>query len=218
MWPDAHAPSGQQASSKSDGTEIALRSTTLHCEMRDGPMSIQEQLQQDLKTAMRAGERERMGVIRMALAALKNAQMALVEAEYNKALAAAPKTTDVQGHPVIPEITLDRNMPLSETAMQETIAKEVKRRHDAAEIYRKGRREDLATQEEAEAAILETYLPRQLTAQELRPLVVAAIDELGAGGAADMGKVMPALIQQFKGRADGRLISQLAREILSQRN
>jgi len=180
-------------------------------------MSIQEQLQQDLKTAMRAGEKERVGVIRMALAALKNAQMALVEAAYNQALAAAPQTTDEQGRPVTPEITLDRNMPLSETAMQETIAREVKRRHDAAEIYRKGRREDLAAQEEAEAAILETYLPRQLTSQELRPLLVAAIDELGAGSPADMGKVMPALIQQFKGRADGRLISQLVREILSQK-
>jgi hypothetical protein len=108
-------------------------------------------------------------------------------------------------------------MPLSETAMQETIAKEVKRRYDAAELYRKGGREELATEEEAEAAILETYLPRQLTAEELRPLVRATIDELGAGGIADMGKVMPALIQQFKGRADGRMISQLAREILSQK-
>jgi len=181
-------------------------------------MNIQEQLQQDVKAAMRAGDRQRVGVIRMALAALKNAQMALVEAEYNKALAAAPKTTDAQGHPVIPEISLDRDKPLSETAMQETIAKETKRRHDAAEIYRKGRREDLAVQEEAEAAILAAYLPRQLTAEELRPLLVAAIDELGAGSAADMGKVMPALIQQFKGRADGRLLSQLAREILSQKN
>lgn len=181
-------------------------------------MNIQEQLQQDMKTAMRAGERQRVDVIRMALAALKNAQLAMIEAEYNKALAAAPKTTDAQGHPVIPEISLDRNAPLSETAMQETIAKELKRRHDAAEIYRKGRREDLAQQEEAEATILAAYLPRQMTADELRPLLVTAIDELGATSAADMGKVMPALIQQFKGKADGRLLSQLAREILSQKN
>src|SRR5262245_16397374 len=128
-WSEAHfhasvcAEGKWHLSSKSDGTEIALRSATLLCEMRDGPMNIQEQLQQDLKTAMRAGEKERVGVIRMALASLKNAQMALVEAAYNKALAAAPQTTDEQGRPTTPEITLDRDMPLSEAAMQETIAK-----------------------------------------------------------------------------------------------
>jgi uncharacterized protein YqeY len=180
-------------------------------------MNIQEQLQQDLKSAMRAGEKQRVEVIRMTLAALKNAQIAQVAAEYDKALAAAPKTLDADGQPIAPEITLDRNMPLSETAMQETVAKELKRRRDAAELYHKGGREDLAAQEQAEAAILETYLPRQLTAEELRPLLAAAIADLDAGGIADMGKVMPALVQQFKGRADGRVISQLAREILSQK-
>ncbi len=138
--------------------------------------------------------------------------MALVEAEYNKALAAA-RAANPQAEP---EITLDRDMPLSETAMQETLAKEVKRRYDAAEIYRKGKREELATQEESEATILEAYLPRQLTAEELRPQLAAAIEELGANNIAAMGKVMPILIQQFKGQADGRLISQIAREILSQ--
>lgn len=177
-------------------------------------MNIQEQLQQDLKTAMRGGERERVGVIRMALAALQKAQMALVEAEYNKALAES-HTTEGQGEP---EITLDRNKPLSETAMQETLAKEVKRRYDAADIYRKGQREDLASQEEAEATILEAYLPRQLTAEELRPMLLAALDELGASNVAAMGKVMPILIQRFKGQADGRLISQITREILSQKS
>jgi uncharacterized protein len=175
-------------------------------------MNIQEQLGQDLKTAMRAGDKRRVGVIRMALAALQNAQIALVKEAFD-----AIATEDEAGNLQEPTTTLDRNMPLSETAMQETIAKEVKRRYDAAELYRKGGREELATEEEAEAAILETYLPRQLTAEELRPLVRATIDELGAGGVADMGKVMPALIQQFKGRADGRMISQLAREILSQK-
>jgi len=181
-------------------------------------MNIQEQLQQDVKTAMRSGEKFRVGVIRGALAALKNAQIALVEAEYGKALAAAPKLVGEDGQTIPPEIRLDRNMPLSETAMQETLTKEVKRRRDAAELYRRGGREDLAQQEETEVAILETYLPRQLTTDELRPQMEAAIGELGAASVADMGKVMPALMQRFKGSADGRVISQLAREILSQKN
>ena len=95
--------------------------------------------------------------------------------------------------------------------------KEVKRRREAAELYRKANREDLAAAEEAEAAILGEYLPRQLTAEELRPLVAAAIAELGGAGPADMGKVMPALMQRFKGQADGRVISQVAREVLTQK-
>ena len=175
-------------------------------------MNIQEQLGQDLKNAMRARDKQRVGVIRMALAALQNAQIAMVKEAFD-----AIAIEDADGAVQEPTTTIDHSMPLSETAMQETIAKEVKRRYDAAELYRKGGREELATEEEAEAAILETYLPRQLTAEELRPLVRATIDELSAGGIADMGKVMPALIQQFKGRADGRMISQLAREILSQK-
>jgi len=165
-------------------------------------MNLQEQLQQDLKAAMRGGEKLRVDVIRMTLSALKNAEMALVKSAYD----AASDASDADQQPIA--------VALNETVMQETVAKEAKRRREAAEIYRKAGREDLAGQEDAEAAILDAYLPRQLTADELRPQLAAAIAELGASSAADMGKVMPALIQQFKGRADGRLISQLAREIL----
>ena len=178
-------------------------------------MNIEEQLRQDLKTAMRGGEKLRLLVIRGALAALKNAQMALVESAYDRALAAAPTQLGADGQVIAPEITIDRNMPLSETAMQETLAKELKRRRDAIELYHKGGREDLADQEQAEATILETYLPRQLTVDELRPQMEAAISALGGSSMADMGKIMPALMQQFKGSADGRVLSQLAREILS---
>src|SRR5215210_700782 len=139
----------------------------MHSRKGNNPMNIQEQLQQDLKTALRAADKTRVGVIRMALAALKNAQMALVEAAYDKAAAALPNQVDQDADSIPPNtpIEIDRNAPLSETAMQETIAKEVKRRRDAAEMYRKGRRTDLAEQEEDEAAILEAYLPRQLTAE-----------------------------------------------------
>ncbi|HNP85232.1 MAG TPA: GatB/YqeY domain-containing protein [Kouleothrix sp.] len=167
-------------------------------------MNIQEQMQQDVKAAMRSGDRMRVDVLRMALASLKNAEMVLIKEAFD---AAKPAEGEGEIAPIV--------VTLSEAAMQQTITKEVKRRYDAAELYTKGGRADLAQQEEAEAAILETYLPRQLTADELRPMLVEAIGQLGATSIADMGKVMPALIQQFKDRADGRLISQLAREILS---
>jgi len=179
-------------------------------------MNIEEQLRQDLKDAMRGGEKLRLLVIRGALAALKSAQMAMVEAAYDQAVAAAPKQIGADGQVIAPEISIDNTMPLSETAMQETLAKELKRRRDAIELYRKAGREDLVEQEQAEATILETYLPRQLTADELRPQMEAAIHALGGSSMADMGKIMPALMQQFKGSADGRVLSQLAREILSQ--
>ena len=181
-------------------------------------MNIEEQLREDLKTAMRSGEKLRLLVIRGALAALKSAQMAQVEAAYDQALAAASRQVGPDGQAIEPEIMIDRNAPLSEVAMQETLAKELKRRRDAIELYRKAGREDLVEQEQAEAMILETYLPRQLTADELRPQMEAAIGELGGRSMADMGKIMPALMQQFKGSADGRVISKLAREILSRKN
>lgn len=166
-------------------------------------MTIKDQLQNDLKAAMRGGDKLRVDVIRMTLAAFKSAQMALEKEAYD---ATAPAEQEGEQSRIAVE--------LSETAMQETIAKEAKRRRDAAELYRKGGREDLAAQEDAEAAILDTYLPRQMTADELRPQLADQISQLGASSIADMGKVMPALMQQFKGRADGRLISQLTREIL----
>jgi hypothetical protein len=168
-------------------------------------MNIQEQLQQDLKGAMRSGDKMRVEVIRMTLAALKNAQMTMVKTSYD----AVADQGDAAA------ASVDRNAALSDAMMQDTLSKEVKRRREAADLYRKGQREDLAQQEEAEAAILEAYLPRQLTLDELRPLVAEVIAEIGASGPADMNKVMPVLVQRFKGRADGRLLNQAARELLA---
>lgn len=172
-------------------------------------MTIQDQLQQDLKAAMRAGERQRVEVIRMTLAALKNAQIAQVKAAFD---AAGGEQAGEAAQQAAAQVG-----PLSEAAMLETVAKEAKRRREAADAYHKAKREDLATSEEAEAAILDAYLPRQLTPDELRPLVEAVIAGLGAVGPNDMSKVMPALMQALKGKADGRVINQVAREVLSQR-
>jgi uncharacterized protein YqeY len=164
-------------------------------------MNAQEQLQEDLKTAMRNGDRLRVGVIRMAIAALKNAQIAMVKEAF-----------DAAGE----DTSIDRTQRLSDQAMLDTLAKEVRRRHEAAELFRKGGRAELAEREEAEAGILEGYLPRMMTADELRPLVSEVISEIGATSLAQISKVMPVLMQRFKGRADGRVINQVARELLSQ--
>lgn len=170
-------------------------------------MAILEQLQNDLKAALKSGDRLRVETIRMAIDALKKAQMAQVKAAFD---AAGGESADAAA---LAEI--DRHAILTEAAEQEVLTKEVKRRREAAELYRKGGRTDLAEKEEAEAAILQAYLPQQLSEEELRPLVKAIIDEIGAAGPADMGRVMPVLMQRLKGRADGRLISQMARDLLS---
>lgn len=147
-------------------------------------MTIQEQLQNDLKEAMRARDTERSTTLRMALATMKNLQIEL-------------------GH------------PLSDEEALEALRREAKKRRDAVDAYKKAGRDDLAVKEEQELTILEAYLPRQLSAEELRPLVAATAAELGASGPQDMGQLMPVLMARYKDQADGRTISQVAREVLS---
>jgi uncharacterized protein len=175
----------------------------------EGTVNIQQRLDDDLKQAMRAGEKQRVEVIRMARAALKNAQIALVKDAFDEATSGEtpPEGADVGG--------VDRSVGLSDAQQQEVIAREVKRRRDAIEAYTKAGRPDLAEQEAAEAVVLEAYLPRQLGPDELRPQVAALIAELGLSGPGDMNKLMPTLMQRFKGQAEGRTLSQLARELLA---
>jgi uncharacterized protein YqeY len=89
------------------------------------------------------------------------------------------------------------------------LAREVKTRRESVEAFRKGAREDLASKEEAEIAILVGYLPEQLSESEIEALVGEALTATGAAGPKDMGKVMGWLAPKTKGRADGRLVSQV---------
>ena len=105
--------------------------------------------------------------------------------------------------------------PLDDAGIQGVIASEVKRRRDAVEQYRAGNRPELAEKEEAEIVILQGYLPQQLTADELRAKVDAAIAASGAQGPKDMGKVMKALMPEVQGRAEGGAVSDLVKARLS---
>lgn len=93
----------------------------------------------------------------------------------------------------------------------DVLRKSIKRRHESAEMYTKGERKELADKETAEAAALEKYLPAQVSDEELRAAVKAAI----AGGATQIGAVMGKVLPQFKGRAEGGTINAIAREELS---
>ena len=95
------------------------------------------------------------------------------------------------------------------------LAREVKTRRESVEAFRKGGREDLASKEESEIAILAGFLPEQLSEPEITALVNEALAATGAAGPRDMGKVMGWLAPRTKGRADGRLVSQLAGSALA---
>jgi uncharacterized protein YqeY len=97
----------------------------------------------------------------------------------------------------------------------EVLQRERKRRLEAAEAYRDGGREDLAGAEEAEADLIASYLPQQLSDDELRAIVGDAVAESGASSPKEMGKVMAAVMPQVKGRADGKRVSAVVKELLS---
>ncbi len=141
-------------------------------------MSILEKVQTDVKDAMKAGDKEKVGRLRMVANALQNA-------------AKEGKDDEVA-----------------------TLQGERKRRLEAAEALREGARDEGAASEEAEAKLIEDYLPVQLSDEELGELVGAAVEESGATEQKDMGQVMKVLMPKVGGRADGKRVSQAVREKL----
>ena len=146
--------------------------------------SLQEQIQADLGDAMRAKDGVRKSSLRMLIAALKNAQI---------------------------EVRKDH---LDDAAVLTIVQKQVKQRRESILEFRKGNREDLVAIEEAEIEVLSTYLPVQVSREEIVAAAQKIVAETGASGPRDMGKVMPALTKQFGASADGRTISEVVREIL----
>ena len=106
---------------------------------------------------------------------------------------------------------LELNHPPSDDETVEVLRRGIKKRRESVEVYEKAGRADMAATEAAEIKILEAYLPAAVPPEEIR----AAVREAIAGGATDLGKVMGAVMPKFKGKADGKLINQIAREELS---
>jgi uncharacterized protein len=141
-------------------------------------MTLADRVKQDLATAMKAGERERVGALRLVLSEL---QKAVKEGDGDELA---------------------------------VLRRERKRRHESASAFRDAGRDELAAAEEAEARVIEAYLPADLSDEELRAIVAAAVAESGAQGPRDMGRVMKAAMPKVAGRADGRRVSALAQEAL----
>ena len=104
---------------------------------------------------------------------------------------------------------------IDDAAKQKIIQKQVKQRKDAAAIYLEQNRQDLADDELAQVAILEEFLPEQLSEDKIREVVTAVIAQVGASSIADMGKVMGSANQQLAAKADGKLIAQIVKSLLS---
>ena len=111
-------------------------------------------------------------------------------------------------------LKIERRRDLTDEEVVDVLTKQVKQRRESIEMYRAGGREDRAAAEEAEAAILAEFLPEQLGEDEVEALARAAIAETGASTPADLGRVMGRLSPQTRGRADGRLVSDVVRRLL----
>ena len=152
-------------------------------------MGLREQLMDDLKEAMRDWDVPRKRTIRSVIAALKKAETEL----------------DANGE----------RMRLDDNDILALISRQAKQRQESIDAFRQGGREDLVADEEADLSILQSYLPQQLTEEEITAEAREVIVEVGAGGPKDLGKVMKPLMARLKGKADGRLVNQVVRELLA---
>ena len=110
---------------------------------------------------------------------------------------------------------IDLKKELSEEEILTIVSREVKKRKEAAVLYEKGNRPELKDKEIQEMKILQTYLPEQVSEKDLRRRIQEVINETGAEGMKDFGKIMKILVPEFKGKADNSLIKELANEYLN---
>jgi uncharacterized protein YqeY len=170
-------------------------------------MSLQDQLMQDLKEAMKSGDETRKATIRLLRAAVSTAgiekRTAFIESQ--------------QAEGVDPEsLTLDdAQFALTDEETLAVLQKQAKQRRDSIAEYEKAGRDDLVASEEAELAVIQTYLPRQMTREEIEVFVRETADELDVSDMSGMGPLMKQVMAELKGKADGRLVNEVVREVLS---
>lgn len=146
---------------------------------------LRQRLNDDMKAALKAGEKDRLGTIRLVIAEVKKA-----------------------------DVETAASVPLDDAGITAVMTRMLKRRRDSIEQYTKGGRADLAAKEQAEMAIIEAYLPKQMDEAQTRAAIAAAIAETGAAGPKDMGKVMGALKPKYAGQMDFGRASALTKDLL----
>ena len=149
-------------------------------------MSLKETLKTDLTEAIRSSDKVVSGTIRMVLTAITNEEVSGKEARV-----------------------------LTDDEVITVLSREAKKRREASEEFAKAGRTDKAAEEKAEGEVIARYLPAQLSEDEIKALIAAAVASTGAAGPADMGKVMGAIKPQIAGKADGSLVSSLVKAALA---
>lgn len=150
-------------------------------------MHLSEIISNDYKEALKSGDKDRVSILRMVKAAVKNRE-------------------------------IEKRSPVSDDEIAAILRSYVKRAHESIEQFSKAGRSDLAEKEKKELAIIQGYLPQQIEEDEIRTIIKDAINETGAAGAKDMGKVMKAVMSKTKGLADGKLVNNLVKEMLETTN
>jgi uncharacterized protein len=146
---------------------------------------MRDKINDDLKTAMKAGDKDRVGTLRLINSAIKSA--------------------DIEARP---------KDKISDTDILTVMAKMIKQRRDSIEQFTAGGRPELAAKEAAEIAVIEGYMPAQMSEADAKAAIAAAINETGAAGPKDMGKVMAALKAKYAGQMDFGKASALTKELL----
>jgi uncharacterized protein YqeY len=145
--------------------------------------ALKARLSDEMKTAMKSGEKERLSFARNLHAAVRKKE-------------------------------IDDRVDLDDAAFQKIAQTLIKQRQDSIEQFKAGGRQDLVTKEEAELAFLKTFMPEEMSADEVKKLVDWAVTEAKAAGPKDLGAVMKLLMPKTQGKADGKLVSQLVKERL----
>jgi len=149
-------------------------------------MSLKQQIIDDLKSAMKAGDAEKRDTLRMLDSMIKN--------------------TEIE--------KMKRESGLDDSEVQEVVTRAIKQRKDAIAQYESGGRPELAEKEKKEIDILSAYMPEQLSEDEVRKIITETASEINASAKADTGKLMGAVMPKVKGKADGQLVKKIVEEIL----
>lgn len=162
---------------------------------------LKQQIQNTINQAMKENDELVCSTLRMLLAAI-------VSKEKEKRYKVSKQKPDLN------EEGLVKESQLTDDEIIEIVFSEIKKRKDAIALYEKGNRQELADKEKKEVAILQKYLPEQISEEELKKLVKEAVEKVEAKEIKDMGKVMAELMPKVKGRADNSLVSKLIKELL----
>jgi hypothetical protein len=165
-------------------------------------MSLKGKIQEDLKEAIRNEEELKVLVLRQLSAAILNK-------EKEKRFKISKGKEDVS------ETDLGKESQLTDEEVIEVISSEAKKRKEAIGEFEKGERQDLVDKEKRELAVLQKYLPEQLSEEEIRQLAEKTIEKVGAKEIKDMGKVMAELMPKVKGKAEGAFVSKIVKDLLT---